>query len=89
MAEYKPVRLIKAAKTFNVGTSTITDFLRSKGFDVDDKPTAKLDADMYGVLLKEFGDAKMLKEEAEAIQLGSKNKNVKLEITDDGSTKTV
>ncbi|MCB9255586.1 MAG: translation initiation factor IF-2 [Chitinophagales bacterium] len=89
MSEFKPVRLIAAAKTLNVGTGTIIDFLRNKGFEVEDKPTTKLDEDMYMKLLKEFGDAKMLKETADNIQLGNKNKNVKLELTEDGKTKTV
>ena len=89
MSDYKPVRLAKAAKTFNVGSSTVAEFLKNKGFEVVDRPTTKLDADMYNALLQEFGDAKVLKEAAEAIQLGSKNKNVKLELTPDGSTKTI
>ena len=89
MSEFKPVRLIAAAKTLNVGTGTIIDFLRDKGFKVEDRPTTKLDEAMYMKLLQEFGDAKMLKETADNIQLGNKNKNIKLELTADGKTKTV
>ena len=89
MSEFKPVRLIAAAKTLNVGTGTIIDFLRGKGFEVEDKPTTKLEEPMYMVLLKEFGDAKTEKEAADNIQLGNKNKNIKLELTEDGKTKTV
>ena len=89
MSEFKPKRLIAAAKTLNVGTGTIIDFLRDKGFEVEDKPTTKLDEDMYMNLLSEFGDAKSLKETADNIQLGNKNKNIKLELTADGKTKTV
>ncbi len=89
MSEFKPKRLIAAAKTLNVGTGTIIDFLRDKGFEVEDKPTTKLDEDMYVTLLSEFGDAKSLKETADNIQLGNKNKNIKLELTADGKTKTV
>jgi translation initiation factor IF-2 len=89
MSEFKPVALIKAAKTLNVGANSLVDFLRKKGFEVEDKPTSKLSEDMYKALLKEFGDEKMLKEAAEAIQLGSKNKNVKLELAEDGSTKRI
>lgn len=89
MSDFKPVAIIKAAKTLNVGASTVVEFLRKKGYDVDDKPTTKLDEPMFNSLLKEFGDEKMLKEAAEAIQLGNKNKNTKIEIGEDGSTKTV
>jgi translation initiation factor IF-2 len=89
MSEFTPKRLIAAAKTLNVGTGTIIDFLRGKGFEVEDKPTTKLDEAMYMTLLNEFGDAKTLKETADSIQLGNKNKNIKLELTEDGKTKTV
>jgi translation initiation factor IF-2 len=89
MSEFKPVRLIAAAKTLNVGTGTIIDFLRGKGFEVEDKPTTKLEEPLYMVLLKEFGDAKTQKEAADNIQLGNKNKNIKLDLTEDGKTKTV
>lgn len=89
MSEFKPKRLIAAAKTLNVGTGTIIDFLRNKGFEVEDKPTTKLNEDMYMTLLKEFGDAKTQKEIADNIQLGNKNKNIKLELTEDGKTKKV
>jgi translation initiation factor IF-2 len=89
MSEFKPVRLIAVAKTLNVGTGTIIDFLRGKGFEVEDKPTTKLEEQMYMVLSNEFGDAKTQKEAADSIQLGNKNKNIKLELTEDGKTKTV
>lgn len=89
MSDFKPVRLIAAAKTLNVGTNTIVEFLEKKGFSVENKPTTKLDEQMYNHLLKEFGDAKMLKESADKVQLGNKNKNVKLELTEDGKTKKV
>jgi translation initiation factor IF-2 len=89
MSEFKPVRLIAVAKTLNVGTGTIIDFLRGKGFEVEDKPTTKLEEQMYMVLSNEFGEAKTQKEAADSIQLGNKNKNIKLELTEDGKTKTV
>lgn len=89
MSDFKPVALIKAAKTLNVGSATMVEFLQKKGFDIDNKPNTKLDESMYKALLKEFGDEKMLKEAAEAIQLGNKNKNIKLELAEDGSTKKV
>lgn len=49
-------RLIKVAKELNVGTSVLVNFLKRKGFDIIDKPTAKLSAEMYQALLKEFGE---------------------------------
>jgi len=35
-------RLVKVAKELNVGTSTIVDHLVGLGFEIDNKPTAKV-----------------------------------------------
>lgn len=48
------IRLMKAAKEFNVGKSTIIDFLTIIGFDIDNKPDPVLSAEMYEALLYEF-----------------------------------
>ncbi len=55
MGNEKKLRLIRVAKEFNVGLSTITDFLHRKGIEVDSSPNAPIDADTYAVLEKEFG----------------------------------
>ena len=89
MSEVKPIRLIKAAKTLNVGTETIVEFLKSKDFEVENKPTTKLTPEMYTELLREFRGEVDLKEEAEQVELGSKAKNVKIEIGADGTRKEV
>ena len=62
-------RLAQAAKEFNVGIETISEHLRKKGFEVDNKPTTKLTDEMYDVLLKDFRAEKNLKERAEQINL--------------------
>ena len=36
MAEINTPRLMAAAKEFNIGTGTLTDFLVSKGFEASD-----------------------------------------------------
>ena len=55
MAEVNTPRLMAAAKEFNIGTGTLTDFLVSKGFETDDlKPTSKISEAMYRVLQVEF-----------------------------------
>lgn len=89
MSAMKPIKLIKASKTFNVGLSTLADFLCTKGFEVEAKPIAKLDGEMYNLLLAEFGDDKDRKESANKLQLGNKGKNVSRQLTKDGSTKEV
>ncbi|PTQ94860.1 translation initiation factor 2 (bIF-2) [Mucilaginibacter yixingensis] len=70
MSEDKSIKLIKAVKELNIGMSTIVDFLAAKGYKVDKHPMAKLDGDMYTVLLKEFAADKIIKEEAKQINIG-------------------
>ena len=59
-----------AAKEFNIGTSTLVDFLVTKGFSSDDlKPTSKLTEPMYRVLQSEFQQDKVAKQKAQQIDL--------------------
>ncbi len=70
MSEINTPRLMAAAKEFNIGTSTLTDFLVSKGFETSDlKPTSKISEDMYRVLQVEFQPDKVAKQKAEQIDL--------------------
>ncbi|HEY8660199.1 MAG TPA: translation initiation factor IF-2 [Hanamia sp.] len=70
MAEVNTPRLMAAAKEFNIGTGTLTDFLVSKGFETDDlKPTSKISEAMYRVLQVEFQPDKVAKQKAEQIDL--------------------
>lgn len=55
MENGKKVRLIKVAKEFNVGLNTITDFLRSKGIEIDSSPNTSIDSRIYAILQEEFG----------------------------------
>ncbi|MBE7175766.1 MAG: translation initiation factor IF-2 [Mucilaginibacter polytrichastri] len=70
MPEEKVRNLLKVAKEFNVGLSTITDFLGKKGFEVDAKPMSKITAEMYDSLLKEYQGDKVMREEANKINIG-------------------
>ena len=59
-----------AAKEFNIGTSTLIEFLVSKSFSADElKPTTKLTDQMYRVLQSEFQQDKAAKQKAEQIDL--------------------
>jgi translation initiation factor IF-2 len=70
MSEVKTPRLMAAAKEFNIGTSTLIDFLVSKSFSIDDlKPTSKLTEEMYRVLQQEFQQDKVARQKAEQIDL--------------------
>ena len=61
------IRLSKAAKEFNVGVTTIREFLAKKGFQVDSSPNAKLTAEMYELLVKEYQGEKEVKNEAKKL----------------------
>jgi translation initiation factor IF-2 len=70
MAEINTPRLMAAAREFNIGTTTLIDFLVSKNFSSDDlKPTSKLSEEMYRVLQVEFQPDKVAKQKAEQIDL--------------------
>lgn len=60
-------RLSKAAREFNIGTSTIVEFLSKKGFQVDSNPNTRITPEMYALLLKEFQSEKQVKEDAQKI----------------------
>ena len=89
MSAMKPVKLMKAVKTFNVGMTTLVGFLNAKGFEVDAKPSTKLDEAMYNQLLEEFGDDKMRKEASNVLNISNKSKNVSHVLAKDGSTKEI
>ncbi|MET0638187.1 MAG: translation initiation factor IF-2 [Chitinophagaceae bacterium] len=64
------VRLMAAAKEFNIGKDTLVDFLVSKGFSKDDlKPTSKLTEEMYRSLQSEFQSDKAAKMKSDTVEL--------------------
>jgi translation initiation factor IF-2 len=65
-------RLVKVAKELNVGTSTIVEYLAGKGYDVENKPTAKITDEMYTDLLKEFQGSIAVKEQADQLVIGNR-----------------
>ena len=65
-------RLIKVAKELNVGKSRVVEYLQSQGFEVEDKPTAKLDDAMVSALQKEFAASMKTKSAADKIELRQK-----------------
>jgi translation initiation factor IF-2 len=62
--------LVKVAKEFNVGSSTIVEHLLDKGFEIGNKPNAKVSDEMYDVLSARFGDSKVTKKKAENVEIG-------------------
>jgi translation initiation factor IF-2 len=69
MAERKAIRLSKAAREFNVGISTIVDFLGKKGYAIDSNPNSKLDPELYDLLEEEYSSDLNVKKESEKLTL--------------------
>ena len=65
-------RLVKVAKELNVGTSTIVEYLVNNGFEIDNKPTAKVSDEMYAKLLQEFSHSKEEKSKADSLIIGNR-----------------
>lgn len=63
------VRLVKAAKEFNIGIATIVDFFSKKGHKIESSPNTKLSHEMYELLVNEFQSEKTVKESAKKIEL--------------------
>jgi translation initiation factor IF-2 len=69
MSDLKGARLSKLAKEFNVGITTIVDFLKKKGHDVDNNPNTKVSDDVVRILEKEYSSEISVKKESEKLNL--------------------
>ncbi|MDR1455276.1 MAG: hypothetical protein LBJ01_06470, partial [Tannerella sp.] len=49
------IKIIKVTRDLNVGITTAVDFLRSKGYQVESNPNAKITDEQYTLLVKELG----------------------------------
>jgi translation initiation factor IF-2 len=65
-------QLIKVAKELNVGMGTVVEYLLEKGFDVENKPIAKISDSMYDTLTRKFSDSKAEKAKADLIVIGTR-----------------
>ena len=89
MAEdVKATRLSKAAREFNVGISTIVEFLHKKGFDLDPNPNTKLPNEAYLLLLKEYSSDLNVKKESEKLILKDLHRKKETVSIDDLSEKS-
>ncbi|HEN21148.1 MAG TPA: translation initiation factor IF-2, partial [Desulfobacteraceae bacterium] len=62
-------RLSKIAREFNVGISTIVEFLNKKGYKIDSNPNTKLDPDLYDILVEEYSNDLNVKIESKKLAL--------------------
>lgn len=67
--DIKATRLSKAAHEFNVGISTIVEFLHKKGFELDPSPNTKIPHEAYLLLVKEYSTDISVKKESEKLIL--------------------
>ena len=78
----KATRLSKAAREFNVGISTIVEYLHKKGFDIDPNPNSKVTAEAYELLLKEYSSDLNVKKESDKLvqkEIARKQEAISLE----------
>jgi translation initiation factor IF-2 len=66
-----PLKLIQIVKELNVGLSTLVEHLAKKGYEVENKPTAKITDQMYSELLKEFQKSGDIKQQAKSVSFGA------------------
>ncbi|HEX2920379.1 MAG TPA: translation initiation factor IF-2 [Bacteroidales bacterium] len=85
--DVKATRLSKAAREFNVGISTIVEFLHKKGFDLDPNPNTKLPHEAYILLVKEYSTDISVKKESEKLILKDLHRKKESVSIDDFSEK--
>jgi translation initiation factor IF-2 len=69
MTDIKVTRLSKIAREFNVGISTIVEFLHNKGIKIQSDPNTKVTPEQYEMLLKEYSSDLDIKKESERVTL--------------------
>ncbi len=87
--DIKATRLSKAAREFNVGISTIVEFLHKKGFDLDPNPNTKLPHEAYVLLIKEYSTDISAKKESEKLILKDLHRKKETVSIDDFGEKSV
>ena len=84
----KPKRLSKVTREFNLGLSTVVDFLTDKGFEVESNTNAKISPEMYESLLGAFQKDKTVKEKSSKIEVKrAKKETVSIEPASEDSEK--
>lgn len=66
------MRLSQVSRKLNIGKNTIIEFLTANGFEVEDNPNYKINAEQLNLLAREFADSALDKEEASSMTIGTK-----------------
>jgi translation initiation factor IF-2 len=69
MTDIKATRLSKIAREFNVGTTTIVEFLQKKGVKIDPNPNTKISPEQFALLQTEFSSDLNIKKESEKVNI--------------------
>lgn len=78
MAEAKTTRLNKVLREFNISLDRAVEFLNSKGYEIDARPTTKISGEIYEVLSDEFETDKSKKRASK--EVGEERKKEKEEL---------
>ncbi len=73
MAGLETIRINKVLKEFNIGLSTLVEFLGKNGIEVQASPNAKISEDAYKMVKKEFAKEVEIKKEAEGVAIKVKD----------------
>jgi translation initiation factor IF-2 len=69
MTDVKVTRLSKIAREFNVGISTIIEFLHKKGYAIDSDPNTKIPPEIHQLLIGEYSSDISAKKESEKLSM--------------------
>ena len=61
------IRIGKVLKEYNIGLGTLVDFLSKKGYTVEANPNAKISAEEFALVEKEFAKEQRAKEESKMV----------------------
>jgi len=64
--------LVKTASELNVATTTIVNYLTDNGFEITNKPNAKISDEMYAALVQKFQGSIAEKQEADSLVIGTR-----------------
>ncbi len=77
MSENKTYRLNKVLRELNISLDRAIEYMSSKGYDIEARPTTKISQEIYSILKKEFQFDKVKTEWRDQIKAESDNKNEK------------
>ena len=63
------IRINKVLKDFNIGLSTLADFLKKKGYTDELTLTSKISEDVFALVAKEFGKEQLIKEQSRKVAI--------------------